>query len=207
MPIVDDEENLPVSSPAAAAPEPAPPTASTSDAARSEPGSAEDAIVAQVPTLKRYALALTRSADLAEELVQDCVTRALSRRHLFRTGASIRPWLFTIMHNLHVNRRRQTFARSALMATHGAPSEDIAPNQEQTAELAKVVRALNALPKEQQHVMLLVVVHELSYRETAAALRIPIGTVMSRLARGRERMREMLQIDARMLQQEADGKT
>lgn len=203
MPIVDDEENPHLSPPAATAPQPATSTTLVA-AARREADFADDAIVAQVPLLKRYALALTRSADLAEDLVQDCVTRALSRRHLFRSDAGIRPWLFTIMHNLHVNSRRQAYARSALAMRRGGVTTDaVAPNQEHAAELSKVVRALKSLPKQQQHVMLLVVVQELSYREAADTLGIPVGTVMSRLARGRERMRALLEVEDSMRGQES----
>jgi RNA polymerase sigma-70 factor (ECF subfamily) len=156
-------------------------------------GCSDDAIAAQMPALQRYAMALTRSIDLAEELVQDCVMRALGRRHLFRDGMAVRPWLFTIMHNLHINNRRQALLRSELTADRGdLPTEQAAPNQEYVAELRKVVRALASLPQDQQRVLLLVVVRELSYREAADDLGIPIGTVMSRLARGRERMRELL---------------
>ncbi|HZF35797.1 MAG TPA: sigma-70 family RNA polymerase sigma factor [Candidatus Angelobacter sp.] len=156
-------------------------------------GCSDDAIAAQMPALRRYAMALTRSIDLAEELVQDCLMRALGRRHLFRDGMAVRPWLFTIMHNLHINNRRQALLRSVLTADRGdMPAEQVAPNQECVAELRKVVRALASLPQDQQRVLLLVVVWELSYREAASNLGIPIGTVMSRLARGRERLRELL---------------
>jgi RNA polymerase sigma-70 factor (ECF subfamily) len=193
---VDDGEDPVVGELEAAALKPGRSSASPSTEGGGETGYADDAIVAEVSVLKRYALALTKNADLAEELIQDCVARALSRRHLFRRDMAVRPWLFTIMHNLHVNSRRQAFMRSVLLESRsGMPIEAVDPNQEHVVELRKVVRALDALPQEQQRVMLLVVVQELSYREAAETLGVPMGTVMSRLARGRERMRELLKLD------------
>jgi RNA polymerase sigma-70 factor (ECF subfamily) len=157
-------------------------------------GYADATIVAELPTLKRYALKLTKCAHLAEDLVQDCLTRALSRRHLFHSEANIRPWLFTVMHNLHISNCRQTkvrglFAKSQ-MATASEGREGV---QEHIVDLGKVYRAINTLPKEQRDVVVLVTIQELSYHEAAQALNIPIGTVMSRLARGREKIRALSQ--------------
>jgi RNA polymerase sigma-70 factor (ECF subfamily) len=160
-------------------------------------GYADATIVAELPTLKRYALKLTKCAHLAEDLVQDCLTRALSRRHLFHSDANIRPWLFTVMHNLHISNCRQAkvrglFAKSQ-MATAAEGREGV---QEHIVDLGKVYRAINMLPKEQRDVVVLVTIQELSYQEAAKALDIPMGTVMSRLARGREKIRALLQPSA-----------
>jgi RNA polymerase sigma-70 factor (ECF subfamily) len=158
-----------------------------------ERGYADETIIAQLPTLKRYALRLTRSAHLAEDLVQDCLARALSRRHLFHSDANIRPWLFTVMHNLHVSNCRQVGVRIAFARNQMAIScEGREASQEHAADLNRVFRAINTLPKEQRDVVVLVTVQELSYQEAASALNIPIGTVMSRLARGRDRIRTIL---------------
>ncbi|WP_162913992.1 sigma-70 family RNA polymerase sigma factor [Taklimakanibacter lacteus] len=160
-------------------------------------GYADETILAQLPTLKKYALKLTRSAHLAEDLVQDCLARALSRRHLFHSGANIRPWLFTVMHNLHVSNCRQSGVRLAFAKSQMAiSSEGREATQEHVADLGRVFRAINTLPKEQRDVVVLVAVQELSYQEAADALAIPIGTVMSRLARGRDKIRMLLRIDA-----------
>lgn len=158
-----------------------------------ERGYADETIIAQLPTLKKYALRLTRSAHLAEDLVQDCLARALSRRHLFHSDANIRPWLFTVMHNLHVSNCRQSGVRMAFVRNQMAiSSEGREASQEHTADLNQVFRAINTLPKEQRDVVVLVAIQDLSYQEAAKALNIPIGTVMSRLARGRDRIRTML---------------
>lgn len=159
-------------------------------------GYADETIVAELPTLKRYALRLTRCAHLAEDLVQDCLARALSRRHLFNNDANIRPWLFTVMHNLHVSNCRQATVRSSFARSQMAvASEGREGSQEHVADLNKVYRAINGLPKEQRDVVVLVTLQELSYQEAATMLGIPIGTVMSRLARGREKLRTVLKLE------------
>jgi len=159
-------------------------------------GYADETIVAELPTLKRYALRLTKCAHLAEDLVQDCLARALSRRHLFNNDANIRPWLFTVMHNLHVSNCRQATVRSTFARSQMAvASEGREAAQEHVADLNKVYRAINSLPKEQRDVVVLVTLQELSYQEAATALGIPIGTVMSRLARGREKIRTILKFE------------
>ena len=158
-------------------------------------GYADETILEQLPTLKKYALKLTRSAHLAEDLVQDCLARALSRRHLFNSDANIRPWLFTVMHNLHVSNCRQSGVRLAFAKSQMAiSSEGRAATQEHVADLGRVFRTINALPKEQRDVVVLVAIQELSYQEAAEALGIPIGTVMSRLARGRDKIRSLLKV-------------
>jgi RNA polymerase sigma factor (sigma-70 family) len=161
-------------------------------------GYADETIIAQLPTLKKYARRLTRSAHLAEDLVQDCLARALSRRHLFHSDANITPWLFTLMRNLHVSNSRQlgvrmTFARNqtAILSEEGDAS------QEHTTDLKRVLRAIDMLPKGQRDVIVLVAIQELSHKEAAKVLNIPIGTVMSRLARGRDRIRTILNVTAR----------
>lgn len=160
-------------------------------------GYADETIVAELPTLKRYALRLTKCAHLAEDLVQDCLARALSRRHLFNNDANIRPWLFTVMHNLHVSNCRQATVRSSFARSQMAvASEGREPGQEHIADLNKVYRAINGLPKEQRDVVVLVTLQELSYQEAATMLGIPIGTVMSRLARGREKIRTVLKFES-----------
>lgn len=156
-------------------------------------GYADATIVAELPTLKKYALKLTKCAHLAEDLVQDCLARALSRRHLFHSEANIRPWLFTVMHNLYISNCRQATVRSSFVKGQLAiASEGREAVQEHIVDLGKVHRAINTLPKEQRDVIVLVTIQELSYQEAATELGIPIGTVMSRLARGREKIRSAL---------------
>jgi RNA polymerase sigma-70 factor (ECF subfamily) len=146
-----------------------------------------------IPALRRYAAALLRNRQDADDLVQDCLVRALDKRHTKRDGADVRPWLFAIMHNVFINGLRRAKARPAgepmdethetAMSMHG--------NQESNLDWRDTLRALNQLPVEQRTIILLVSVEDLSYAEAAHVLDIPVGTVMSRLARGRERLRQL----------------
>jgi RNA polymerase sigma-70 factor (ECF subfamily) len=146
----------------------------------------------QIPHLRRYAAALVNDRARADDLVQDCIERALSRSHLWREG-NLRGWLFTIMHNLHANIRRRTARDPHTASLEGdelsLPSR---PAQEDGLAMAGLGAALAALPDDQRAVILLVGLEEFSYAETAAVLDVPIGTVMSRLHRGRERLRQIL---------------
>lgn len=145
-----------------------------------------------VPSLRRYARALLRDRDLADDLVQDCLERALSRRHLWRPNGTTRGWLFTILHNLYANDMRRRAARpgplpiEAVEAGLGYPAE-----QADRLAARDTIQALMLLPVEQRQVILLVALEGLSYKEVAELLDIPIGTVMSRLSRGRERLRSL----------------
>lgn len=137
-------------------------------------------------------MALVGNRVHADDLVQDCLERALSRSHLWQDG-NLRSWLFTIMHNIHANTRRRA-ARSPLIAA--LDNEEISaaapPTQEEGLAVAGLAAALAALPDDQRSVVLLVGLEEFSYAETAEVLGVPIGTVMSRLHRGRERLRQVL---------------
>jgi RNA polymerase sigma-70 factor (ECF subfamily) len=154
-----------------------------------------DDIVAEVPRLRRYARVLLRNQSAADDLVQDCLERALSRLHLFRPGTNLRAWLFTIMHNLHVNTAIR--ARREMPASNGDAASDcfdsaVPPAQSEGLAVRDMERALDRLTSEQRTVVLLVGVEGLTYAETASILEVPVGTVMSRLARGRERLRVLM---------------
>ncbi len=144
-----------------------------------------------IPRLRRYARALTGDADAGDELVQDCLERAWGRLALWRPGSNMRAWLFTIMHNLHVNRLRQAATRPKVVPIDGvgAGAASVRPAQDARLEVRNIVEAMNHLPDDQRHLLLLVGLEGMTYREAADTLQIPIGTVMSRLARGRERLR------------------
>ena len=148
-------------------------------------------IVAEIPSLRRYAWALTGDASLADDLVQDCLERAWGRFHLWRRSGSLRAWLFTIMHNTHANTVRKEKARPVLVPLAGGDAGAVRPAQEDAPILRNLAEALAQLPLEQRTVVLLVGLEELSYAEAAKVLGIPVGTVMSRLARGRERLRRL----------------
>jgi RNA polymerase sigma-70 factor (ECF subfamily) len=148
----------------------------------------EAQITELIPRLRRYARVLTGNRAHADDLVQDTLERSWARQHHWRPGTDLRAWMFTIMHNLHVNqlRRRQP--------TPGADVDElaVAPAQERALELHNVQSALARLPVESREVLLLVAVEEMRYAEAAAVLKVPIGTVMSRLSRGREQLRALL---------------
>ncbi|WP_262047141.1 sigma-70 family RNA polymerase sigma factor [Bradyrhizobium sp. Bra78] len=147
-----------------------------------------------IPALRRYARALMRERAAADDLVQDCLERAVSRWHQRRDG-SVRAWLFTILHNLAVTQFRQATARGRHMPIDDGERELVsAAEQEHRLIYQDVLGKLAKLPEEQRAVLLLVAVEDLSYADAAVVLNIPIGTVMSRLSRARER-----------LQQEMDG--
>jgi RNA polymerase sigma factor (sigma-70 family) len=146
-----------------------------------------------IPALRRYATSLLRNREEADDLVHDCLVRALDKLHTRRDDADVRAWLFAIMHNLFISQLRRKKSRptsESLDETHeGAVS--LRPDQESNLQFRDLVAALNRLPVEQRSVVLLVTVEDLSYAEAASVLGIPVGTVMSRLARGRERLRQM----------------
>lgn len=152
------------------------------------------AIIDQLPRLRRYARALAKDASAADDLVQDCVERALSRLALFRAGTNMRSWLFTIMHNLHVNTVRRRYRAPDTEPL--APGHEARHAQEATQHSALSARdvagALGKLSDEHRQVLLLVGLEDMSYRETADVLGVPVGTVMSRLARGRRRLRNLM---------------
>lgn len=156
----------------------------------------ESAITQHIPRLRRYARALTGDRNAADDLVQDTLERALSRFQLWRQGSDLRAWLFTIMHNIFVNQ-----ARSRMRHPHEALDESAADalhtQDPDWAELRGIDDALSRLPGEQRAVLLLVGLEQFTYDEAARVLDIPLGTVMSRLSRGRERLRLILAGDPR----------
>ncbi|MGE0874373.1 MAG: RNA polymerase sigma factor [Burkholderiales bacterium] len=148
-------------------------------------------IVLVIPRLRRYARALTGERISADDLVQDTLERAWRKMHLFRTGTDLRAWLFTVMHNVYVNQVRT--GRLAVV-----DGEDLAEIPERAGEadglaMRDLDRAIACLPDEQREVLLLVALEDMTYDEAARALDVPIGTVMSRLSRAREKLRAMMQ--------------
>lgn len=148
-------------------------------------------LIALIPRLRRYARALVGDRATADDLVQDTLERAWSKLHLYRHGTDLRAWLFTVMHNVHVNRVRA--ARPTDPLEDGMPELAQRATQGDALLVRDLERAIAALPAEQREVLLLVALEDLSYEETARVLGIPIGTVMSRLARAREKVRLTMQ--------------
>jgi RNA polymerase sigma-70 factor, ECF subfamily len=147
----------------------------------------------QIPRLRRYARALTRAADQADDLVQDTLVRALARSHLWQPGTDIRAWLFTIMHNQYVNTARREMRNwasvdierlASALPTTADPSKGL--------ELVELDRARARLPDEQREVILLVGLEGMAYQSAAQILGVPIGRVRSRLSRGRDALRELM---------------
>jgi len=144
-----------------------------------------------VPRLRRYAHALAGSREDADDLVQDTLERAWARAALWRGVVDMRAWLFGIMHNLHVDRLRK--GRLATVPIDArTPEEAVAPAQDERLAVRDLQAALDRLPADQREVLLLVALEDMSYADIARTLGIPIGTVMSRLSRGRERLRGLL---------------
>ncbi|MDP2823477.1 MAG: sigma-70 family RNA polymerase sigma factor [Sulfuritalea sp.] len=153
--------------------------------------SSRDAIVAEIPRLRRYARALTGRVDAADDLVQETLQRALEKWRLWQRERDLRPWLFSIMHNLHVDGRRRD-RRIDFCDDDELPVPVQRASQQDALELRDLERALALLPPDQREVLLLVGLEELSYAEVARALKIPQGTVMSRLSRARVRLKALL---------------
>lgn len=144
-----------------------------------------------IPSLRRYARALMRDRTAADDLVQDCLERAVSRWHQRRDG-SVRAWLFTILHNLAITQFRQATSRGRHMPIDDLGGQELASAavQEQGLIYQDVLGKLARLPEEQRAVLLLVAVEDLSYADAAKVLGVPVGTVMSRLSRARERLQQ-----------------
>ena len=153
----------------------------------------EAEIVACIPALRRYARGLLSDPDRADDLVQDTLERAWSRFSMWQDRGAVRAWMFGIMHNRFVDRLRSQRSRPEDSVGDDVPELPQRSMQADGLELRDLERLLQRLPPEQREVLLLVAVEELSYQEAASAVGVPIGTVMSRLSRARERLRRELQ--------------
>jgi RNA polymerase sigma-70 factor, ECF subfamily len=156
-------------------------------------------IEAHIPGLRRFACALLRGdRHGADDLVQDCLERAVSRWHLRRAEGDLRGWLYTILYNRFLSekhRQRRRGVPDALMEVAEAELPGVEGGQDWALEHRDLLRAFAALPEEQRSVVLLIGVEDLSYQQAARVLGVPIGTVMSRLSRGRERLRHYMNGD------------
>src|SRR5271170_543707 len=149
----------------------------------------------EIPRLRRYARALTRDASRADDMVQSCLLRAVAKQHLWQPGTDLRAWLFTILHNQNVN-----YVRRSVREGVTVPIDDVAPaltapsSVEASLALRDLERAIARLPEEQRQVILLVGLEGMGYDEAAKILGIPVGTVRSRLSRGRDSLRALMDI-------------
>ena len=149
-------------------------------------------IEAHIPALRRYAYALSRDGEAADDLVQDCLERALSRWRLHRTGSDLRAWLFAILRNLFIDRYRVARRRGELAPLDEA-ADAMPPTQDAVLGVGDILAALDRMPEDQRSLLLLIGVEDLSYEEAARVLGVPVGTIMSRLSRARERLRRTLE--------------
>jgi RNA polymerase sigma-70 factor (ECF subfamily) len=151
-------------------------------------------LIAQIPHLRRFARALTADAALADDLVQDCVERALLKSHLYDPARPLRTWLYAVLRNLHVSGlRRQGRANMVKTVDELSGFEGaVSPAQDGQGALSQVAAALDRLPHNQREVIVLVAVEEMSYRDVAEITGVAVGTVMSRLSRARGALRTLL---------------
>jgi RNA polymerase sigma-70 factor (ECF subfamily) len=150
----------------------------------------------QIPRLRRYALALTRNPDNADDLVQTTLVRAIAKQHLFQPGTNLRAWLFTLLHNQYVNDVRRS-ANQGISVDISDASKDLVAvaNSSAPRQLKELDEAIGKLPIEQRQVLLMVGLEGMAYEEVAAILLVPIGTVRSRLSRGRAALRQLMGMD------------
>jgi RNA polymerase sigma factor (sigma-70 family) len=151
-------------------------------------------IAAMAPRLRRYATALTGSAADGQDLAQDCLERAFAQKHSLREPDRLYPWLLAILHNLHVSAHRARARRGWEEPVDGfANSLALSQPPADRGQILDLVRAMGELTAEHRQILLLIALEGLKYAEVAEALELPIGTVMSRLARAREQLRLALE--------------
>ena len=156
-------------------------------------------MVAQIPSLRRYARALTGDTWAADDLVQDTLERACNKWRLWLVGTNLRAWLFSVMHNLFVNQLRQSAGGALpLMLDIDDLADDLPAPAAKTDQTLDLQRCLLRLPPEQREVLLLVSMEDMSYAEVAKVTGVPLGTVMSRLSRARARLQALLDTPARV---------
>jgi RNA polymerase sigma-70 factor (ECF subfamily) len=148
---------------------------------------------AEIPRLRRYARALTRDIYRADDLVQSCLERAIAKQDLWQAGTDLRAWLFTILHNQHVNEVRRAVRKGIeVQVEDAAPVLRVESNVNGKLELRDLEAAIAKLPDEQRQVILLVGLEGMRYEEVADVLGVPVGTVRSRLSRGRDHLRSLM---------------
>ena len=150
--------------------------------------------MAELPRLRRYSRALLRDPDAADDLVQDCLERALRRLDNWQTDENPRRWLFTIMHNLFIDQTRRTRRRAEVVTLTLDNSEAVSAPAEQHESIAtrEIMDALQEIRPDRRAAILLVGLEGFSYAEAATLLGVPAGTLMSRVSRGREELRGLL---------------
>ena len=157
---------------------------------------------AEIPRLRRYARALTRGDVVrADDIIQSCPTRAVAKQHLWQPGTDLRAWLFTILHNQFVNHVRRQAREGGTVPLDEAAMLPVKPNAMPALELRDLEIAINKLPDEQRQVILLVGLEGMAYEEAASILQVPVGTVRSRLSRGRDQLRRLMDMEEQLAAQ------
>jgi len=151
----------------------------------------------QIPRLRRYARALTRNRERADDLVQDTLSRALVKEQFWQPGTNLGAWLFTIMHNQNVNNVRRAVRESGMVDMETSATLPATTDPTASRQMFELERALAQLPLEQRQVILLVGLEGMSYEDAAGILSVPVGTVRSRLSRGRDILRRLLDMEGR----------
>jgi RNA polymerase sigma-70 factor, ECF subfamily len=152
----------------------------------------------QIPRLRRYARALTRNRERADDLVQDTLSRALVKEQFWQPGTNLRAWLFTIMHNQNVNNVRRAVRESGMVDLEQlSPTLPATTDPTASRQMFELERALAQLPLEQRQVIMLVGLEGMSYEDAAGILSVPVGTVRSRLSRGRDILGKLLDMEGR----------
>ena len=155
-----------------------------------------DLLEPQIPRLRRYSRALTRDTQRADDLVQDILVRALMKQDRWEPGTNLRAWLFTLMHNQYVNNVRRANREAGTIGIDDVSSSLVATTDPTASrQLYELERALGQLAAEQREVILLVGLEGFSYEDAAKILAVPVGTVRSRLSRGRESLRRQFGIE------------
>lgn len=152
-------------------------------------------LIAELPFLRRFARGLCGDSALADDLVQDCVERALSKSHLYDPSRPLRAWLYAILRNIFISglRRNGRLQVSKSVDDLQGGEDAVAPDQESGLSISLISQALDSLPAQQREIIVLVSLEEMSYREAAEIVGVPIGTVMSRLSRARSQLQDILE--------------
>ncbi len=152
-------------------------------------------LLEELPYLRRFARALAGDAALADDLVQDCVERALIKQHLYDAARPLRAWLYAILRNIHIShwRRSSHFGSVKNLDDMEGFEAAVAPEQENNLSVALIVDALDLLPPQQREVLVMISLEELSYKDAAEIIGVPMGTIMSRLSRARSTLHDILE--------------
>lgn len=156
-------------------------------------------IAREVPYLRRCARAMTGDPDVADDVVQDAIERALRKRHLWRPKGALRGWLYRLMYNVYLNRRDQRTVERLAVSAEVLADSGTSARQEGQIEVRDTIEALQRLPAEQRAAIILTGLEGMSYDEAAHVLNIPIGTLRSRIHRGRETLRGVQQGERRTM--------